>query len=261
MSSRRTTRAASKQASSRGASPAISEATGVAATPRRTSVRRAATPGVAPTPQPSLVAVGTRTSTSYGTNTVPEAAPTVGPIVSDSLNNVLSGILDPIPEASSSSSEYCSCENRTLLTHDAEANSRPPAGRGGKRSRVSPDPSAPNRSFHHESAIFSQAGLDDSPVPDSPELNGIPEEEEEEKEDPGERQSIDSGDSLPESFDAQMARQAEEEEIRRQELYAIALRTRRHEIAVDRNALGEATIGDVYELREFSRGWFWILCK
>ncbi|PMD35914.1 hypothetical protein L207DRAFT_515658 [Hyaloscypha variabilis F] len=151
MSTRRSTRATSRQASDRGASPAISTAD-IPATPRRAS-RRGGTPGIAPLP-----AIGTRTSTAYGTNTVPEPPRGAGPQVGQQLNSVLGGILDPIAAVTTPGRR-----------------SRTPAGRGGRASRGStPAPSSANRSFNHESAIFNQAAIDESVV-DSPELNDIPE--------------------------------------------------------------------------------------
>lgn len=91
MSTRRSTRATSRQASSRGASPAISTAD-VPATPRR-ATRRGGSAANAPLP-----AVGLRTSTAYGTNTVPEPARAAGPQVGEQLDSVLGGILNPIVE-------------------------------------------------------------------------------------------------------------------------------------------------------------------
>ena len=99
MSTRRSTRASSRQASSRGASPAISTAD-IPATPRR-ALRRGGAAGNA-----QLPAIGTRTSTAYGTNTVPEPARAGGPQVGQQLNSVLGGILDPIAASTTSSSKF-----------------------------------------------------------------------------------------------------------------------------------------------------------
>jgi len=99
MSTRRSTRATSRQASSRGASPAISTAD-IPATPRRPS-RRGGAAGNAPLP-----VVGTRTSTAYGTNTVPEPARATGPQVGQQLNSVLGDILDPIAAATTPGSKF-----------------------------------------------------------------------------------------------------------------------------------------------------------
>jgi len=99
MSTRRSTRATSRQASDRGASPAISTAD-IPATPRRAS-RRGGTPGIAPLP-----AIGTRTSTAYGTNTVPEPPRGAGPQVGQQLNSVLGGILDPIAAVTTPGSKF-----------------------------------------------------------------------------------------------------------------------------------------------------------
>jgi hypothetical protein len=92
MSTRRSTRATSRQASSRGASPAISNPdipnTPASAT-RRTSRRAGNT---------TLPAVGLRASTAYGTNTVAQPGRAAGPQVSDQISNVLSGLLEPVPE-------------------------------------------------------------------------------------------------------------------------------------------------------------------
>ncbi|KAE9371450.1 hypothetical protein N431DRAFT_441452 [Stipitochalara longipes BDJ] len=186
MSTRRSTRATSRQASSRGASPAISTAD-IPATPRRAS-RRGAAAG-----NPPLPAIGTRTSTAYGTNTVPEPARATGPQVGQQLNSVLGGILDPIPAATTPG-----------------RGSRTPAGRGGRPSRGStPAQSSANRSFNHESAIFNQAAIDDSVV-DSPELNDIPEE----------RESVASG-PFPESIDTRRER---EDAAQRDQLEVLARR-------------------------------------
>jgi hypothetical protein len=230
MSTRRSTRATSRQASSRGASPAISTAD-VPATPRRTS-RRGGNTGNAPLP-----AVGLRTSTAYGTNTVPEPARAAGPQVGEQLNSVLGGILNPVIETNTSSSKFQWVEARMLLTDDADAHT--PAGRGGRHSRGStPAQSSANRSFHHESGIFNQAAIDDSVVQDSPELQDIPEE----------RESAASG-PFPESIDTRLER---EEIAMRQELEALA----RRRLIDARAASGETTLSDIWITRELS--WTWV---
>jgi hypothetical protein len=117
MSTRRSARAASRQASSRGASPAIS-AVDIPATPRRTS-RRA---GNAPLP-----AIGLRTSTAYGTNTVPEPTRAAGPQVSEQLNSVLGGILNPVPETDTPSSKFQSPDVRKFA-NQLEPSLRRPQG-------------------------------------------------------------------------------------------------------------------------------------
>lgn len=87
---RRSTRAASRAASSRGTSPAISEQD-IPATPsaRRTTRRSAASP---------LPAVGLRTSTAYGTNSTAQPSSMRGPDSQDPITNVLTGLLDPVRE-------------------------------------------------------------------------------------------------------------------------------------------------------------------
>jgi hypothetical protein len=104
MSTRRSTRATSRQASDRGASPAISTAD-IPATPRRAS-RRGGSTANAPLP-----AVGLRTSTAYGTNTVPEPARAAGAQVGEQLNNILGGILNPVPETTTSDGMFLQPEN------------------------------------------------------------------------------------------------------------------------------------------------------
>lgn len=91
MSTRRSTRATSKQASSRGASPAVSAAD--FPTPRRTTRRAGNEP---------LPAIGIKTSTAYGTNTLAEPARSSGPEIAAQLDSVLGNILRPTGGASSS---------------------------------------------------------------------------------------------------------------------------------------------------------------
>jgi hypothetical protein len=86
MSARRTTRATSRQASETGASPAPS----TTATPRRRRLANTALP-----------AVGTRTSTAYGTNTVPQPSRAAGPQVSNQVVDILHGIIQNDDTASS----------------------------------------------------------------------------------------------------------------------------------------------------------------
>ena len=86
MSTRRTTRATSRQASETGASPAPS----TAATPRRRRLANTVLP-----------AVGTRTSTAYGTNTVPQPSRAAGPQVSNQVVDILHGIIQNDDTASS----------------------------------------------------------------------------------------------------------------------------------------------------------------
>jgi hypothetical protein len=92
MSTRRSTRATSRQASSRGASPAISNAD-IPNTPVSATRRASRRSGNAPLP-----AVGLRASAAYGTNTVAQPGRVAGPQVSDQISNVLSGLLEPVPE-------------------------------------------------------------------------------------------------------------------------------------------------------------------
>lgn len=88
MSTRRTTRATSKAASSRGASPAITESD-IQATPsgRRSSRRAGST-----TPLP---AVASRSSTAYGTNTTVQPASLKVPESGEEINSALNSILQP----------------------------------------------------------------------------------------------------------------------------------------------------------------------
>ena len=90
--SRRTTRATSKAASSRGASPAIDEHD-IPASPssRLSSSRRASSK--APLPQ-----VGLRTSNSYGTNQITQSAALKAPELGEKISNTLGNILDPVLE-------------------------------------------------------------------------------------------------------------------------------------------------------------------
>jgi hypothetical protein len=236
MSTRRSTRATSRQADSRGASPAISTAD-IPATPRRAS-RKSGTVTLNTGPLPP---VGVRASTAYGTNTIPDPARSAGPQVSQQLNSVLSGILNTVPE---NDSKFHSSKNRKLLTTDAGAGSHTPAGRGGKHSRGStPAPSSANRSFHHESGIFNQAAIEDSVVHESPELHDIPEE----------RESVSTG-SFPPSIDTRIER---EENAQRQELEALA----RRRLVQARAASGQATWGDIVYTRELSKAWAWSAIK
>jgi hypothetical protein len=230
MSTRRSTRATSRQASSRGASPAISTAD-IPATPRRASRRGGSTVN-APLP-----AVGLRTSTAYGTNTVPEPARAAGPQVGEQLNSVLGEILKPVQETTGS--KFSPRENWTLLTICEGADTQTPVRRGGRQSRGStPALSSANRSFHHESGIFNSAAIDDSVVQDSPELHDIPEE----------RESI-ASDPFPMSIDTRLE---QEEAAMRQELQTLA----RRRLVEARVAEGQATISDIWNTRELSRAWF-----
>jgi hypothetical protein len=232
MSTRRSTRATSRQASSRGASPAISTAD-IPATPRRAS-RRGGSAGNA-----TLTAVGLRTSTAYGTNTVPEPARAAGPQVGEQLNSVLGEILNPVTETDTPGSKFHYVENWRLLTKYPGNTSHTPAGRGGRHSRGStPAQSSANRSFHHESGIFNQAAIDDSVVQDSPELQDIPEE----------RESVASG-PFPMSIDTRLER---EEIAMRQELESLA----RRRLIEARAASGQTTLSDIWNTRELTGAWF-----
>ncbi|KAL2070545.1 hypothetical protein VTL71DRAFT_13571 [Oculimacula yallundae] len=162
MSTRRSTRGASRQASSRGASPAISTSD-IPATPRRTSNRRSAN---------ALPAVGARQSTAYGSNTIPPPAADAPP-VARGFSEVLEAELNPVsiarPKAPSS------------------------VGRNRKIGR-SETPNASERSFNEESLIFQNAGIESSPISEGgEELPNIPELPE--------PNSDDNYDSPPESMD------------------------------------------------------------
>jgi hypothetical protein len=89
MSTRRSTRAASRQASSVGAAPAIGSADIPSSPPPRRTARRA---GGGPLPTVAL-----RPSTAYGTNTLPQPSRMSGPLVSDQVTDVLNNLLNPNP--------------------------------------------------------------------------------------------------------------------------------------------------------------------
>ncbi|KAH6723024.1 hypothetical protein BKA61DRAFT_663760 [Leptodontidium sp. MPI-SDFR-AT-0119] len=141
MSTRRSTRGASRQASSRGASPAISTSD-IPATPRRASNRR---------PSNALPAVGARQSTAYGSNTIPPPAADAPP-VSRGFNEVLEAELNPV----------------SLPPPRAPSNN-------SRTQRRSPTPNASERSFADESGIFQRAGIESSPISEGEELGNIPE--------------------------------------------------------------------------------------
>ena len=90
MSTRRTTRATSKAASSRGGSPAATE---VPPTPTSRRARRS-------TPNAGLPRVGLQTSTSYGTNSTraPATLRQPGTDQSTQINDVVQNLLNPIQE-------------------------------------------------------------------------------------------------------------------------------------------------------------------
>jgi hypothetical protein len=93
MSTRRTTRATSKAASSRGASPALVEMD-IPPTPAgRRSSRKTG----------SLPAIPTRASTAYGTNSTLQPTFLNRPEISQPLDNVLSGLLEPVLEEGATS--------------------------------------------------------------------------------------------------------------------------------------------------------------
>ncbi|CZS89290.1 uncharacterized protein RAG0_00688 [Rhynchosporium agropyri] len=143
MSTRRSTRGASRQASSRGASPAISTSD-IPATPRRTSNRRQSN---------ALPAVGARQSTAYGSNTIPPPAADAPPVArgfSEVLEAELNPISIPRPKAPSNVS-------RT------------------KNAGPSSTPAVSEKSYIDESAIFQRAGIESSPISEGEELENIPE--------------------------------------------------------------------------------------
>jgi hypothetical protein len=92
MSTRRTTRAASRQAESRGASPAPTDMTGAASTPRRP--RRAG--------NALLPATATRQSTAYGTNTLADPRRVMLPPVTAQVDSILNSMQQPRPSSASS---------------------------------------------------------------------------------------------------------------------------------------------------------------
>jgi hypothetical protein len=87
MSTRRTTRATSKAASSRGVSPAITEIS-IPATPARRSSRRAGSA----TPLPS---VPNKPSAAYGDNTTVQPAALKVPAAGQEIGSALNNILEP----------------------------------------------------------------------------------------------------------------------------------------------------------------------
>lgn len=214
MSTRRSTRATSRQASEAGASPAPS----TAATPRR---RR---PANAPLP-----AVGTRTSTAYGTNTVAQPSRAAGPQISNQVIDVLQGIIQNDDTASSKFLEVLF--SRIVLTHFTDAAtsrvgrgrgaSQTPAGRGGRGGKATPTPSTADRSFRQESKIFGDAEVESS-VASPSNLNHIPEEQE----------SSDSEQSSPPDNDQKI------ENARRQRLDSVARQQRiqREQVEEERGA-------------------------
>ncbi|KAG4444207.1 hypothetical protein IFR05_000304 [Cadophora sp. M221] len=144
MSTRRSTRGASRQASSRGASPAISTSD-IPATPRRAARR----------PSNPLPAVGARQSTAYGSNTIPPPAADAPP-VSRGFSEVLEAELNPVS------------------LPPRRATSRAPTNTS-RNQRRSPTPNASERSFADESGIFQRAGIESSPISEGEELGNIPE--------------------------------------------------------------------------------------
>lgn len=91
MSTRRSTRAASRQARSETGSVGVSESEAPAATPRRSTRNRGSTP---------LPPVGLRPSTAYGTNSVLANSSVKGPQGSEEISDVLQNVLKPPHTAS-----------------------------------------------------------------------------------------------------------------------------------------------------------------
>ncbi|KAH7355175.1 hypothetical protein BKA65DRAFT_475633 [Rhexocercosporidium sp. MPI-PUGE-AT-0058] len=141
MSTRRSTRGASRQASSRGASPAISTSD-IPTTPRRAANRRSSN---------ALPAVGARQSTAYGSNTIPPPTADAPPFARG-FNEVLEAELNPV----------------SLPAPRAPSNA-------GRSQRRSPTSNASERSFADESGIFQRAGIESSPISEGEELGNIPE--------------------------------------------------------------------------------------
>jgi hypothetical protein len=83
MSTRRSTRAASRQAT-----PAVNGDIPSTPAPARRTARRA---GNTPLPAVSL-----KPSTAYGTNTIAQPAAAAGPIISEQINDVLKNLLKPV---------------------------------------------------------------------------------------------------------------------------------------------------------------------
>lgn len=105
---RRTTRASSRAASSRGASPAIEEQDIPGSPSSRHSTRRA----TANTPLPQ---VGLQTSNSYGTNQIAQSSSMRTPGMGDQIGSVLGGLLEPVPEDHVSDGKFLS-----LLSWDSD---------------------------------------------------------------------------------------------------------------------------------------------
>lgn len=101
MSTRRSTRATSRAASSRGASPAITEQD-IPETPLSRRVGRRAT-STTPLPQ-----IGVRASNSYGTYSFAQPANLRAPAGAEQINNVLGGLLEPVLEEGTSTTNNSS---------------------------------------------------------------------------------------------------------------------------------------------------------
>ncbi|KAG0652714.1 SUN domain-containing 2 [Hyphodiscus hymeniophilus] len=147
MSTIRTTRSTTRAASSRGASPALTESS-IPATPSAKSKRT----GGPKTPLPTIAG---RLSTSYGTNATHQPASLNVPESGQEVDNVLGNILQP--------------QGITLPTVREEDTSseksrdgRPVNTRRYRHGRA--DPVIVDRSYGNESQIFGHAGFEDSSV-------------------------------------------------------------------------------------------------
>ncbi|KAG9235839.1 putative spindle pole body-associated protein sad1 [Amylocarpus encephaloides] len=155
---RRTTRATSRQASSRGASPAPSDVT---ATPKTTS-RRAGNATLPP--------VKLRASTAYGTNTVPVTASRAGPHTNQHISDVLGQILQPVREEGS--------EGATTPEHPRKTPSRTGRRKTRKASASSMGIDL-NRTFGDESNVYGNADFDTSEISQLSDHGRINEDEDE----------------------------------------------------------------------------------
>ncbi|KAF4637724.1 hypothetical protein G7Y89_g340 [Cudoniella acicularis] len=152
MSTRRSLRGASRQASSRGASPAVTDNP---PTPR-VSTRRA---GNAPLP-----AVNLRASTAYGTNTVPAISSRSGHQPSQQLGDVLQNILKPVAEEETSNVSAAAGRGRKNAKKSVTIEEWPGSGAVKSTPNVQNGYIDPDRTFGEESEINVHGTFDTSSI-------------------------------------------------------------------------------------------------
>ncbi|EKD18283.1 spindle pole body-associated protein sad1 [Drepanopeziza brunnea f. sp. 'multigermtubi' MB_m1] len=190
MSTRRSTRGASRAVSSTGApSPSVSTAN-IPPTPR-TSARRAARSLLAGSPN-SLPAIGARQSTAYGSNTVPPPARD-GPITNRTIEQIIGEQVEPAKANSRASSRVSRAKSTKRTSKEVEAAAAAAAA-------AAEEEAARDKSYVHEEGIFNFAGVESSePSELENELNPI--EELDEPEDDEDDEDDEHEDLPPNSMD------------------------------------------------------------